>query len=66
MICCVCVCVCVRVCVCVCVCVCVWAAVQRKEDAERLVIQLINQIIKLFCSEFREDEKLFNLAAGQA
>lgn len=48
------------------VCVFVWAAVQRKEDAERLVIQLINQIIKLFCSEFREDEKLFNLAAGQA
>lgn len=48
------------------VCVCVWAAVQRKDDAERLVNQLINQIIKLFRSEFREDEKLFNLAAGQA
>lgn len=33
---------------------------------QRLVIQLINQIIELFPSEFREDEKLFNLAAGQA
>lgn len=56
--------------VCVCVRVRVFVSVSgppsKGRKMQRLVIQLINQIIELFPSEFREDEKLFNLAAGQA